>query len=1264
MPVPADITHMTEALRRRIDWQEREGLVGTVRPGRQRGIQDVTSRKSRWVGTINLQRPAAGERPTAANGATSFHTRLSTISRSDSATAAGRSSVNAAVGQERYLTDNWARELSRAAGSERYVVDGDQADDSVNDPDSRVVFIHSNISDVGVERIAFWEEAWRVERKAGAPRLRLNLTTMSESDWETLSADPNAPAALINIVAALRRGEQIDQGRCYVRDGSRLLELELRQEDLDWAGQLGTTYGADLKTRGLHFVRPRFGQVQKQFVASLPAELDAAAHRDIVTQFGAELDTLGLPFTAALHRPNGYNHRANHHPHFIFYPAICRRGADGRFDLASGRKLRPGELAGWTKERRQSTFHQTSASADVVALRKRFADICNFHLTRARSGRLYDPRTYEQMGIAAAPMMSLGKAASALVKAGIDVPKDRENAQTYWSARKLELANHSRERRDRHVDMLKAFRAVKPRVGDVPMAKLRDELTGIFQHIEEGRDALDEVALQLEMALSAAVRLAENCARLIADIDAGLAKSADVRERSRIAARHQLALAHMDEIEQAIAPYQATAKHHTVEMERLEARAQKLCDRIALEQAWVAGSVLAARHITRLSPHRHFDKLIRYIHRHPQQADDATTFVHLWREDGRTQFKGLKSLDLELLVNPAFAFRADRALEGAILAQTDGVERLLRYVAKHGVDQLEARTRHPKTANDAIATLNRRYGAHPLFLRGRFDADVAFVNRNAPNEKILIGEPHATQERGEMMKPVTDHSTVKLVSALSPLRAGSDGVSAAVVPVATRTFRPNDAGLFAKQPTSPETKSVETTAPITASWNLDEDVRAALGAANFYPRLSGEDDGGPGSISRADVQAHAMEAPDTRGKDIALSQLSEVEISENDQAENEARIHDRPFQESGNIDFTDSPKLPNTADKPMSASAACMKPISGDAVGLIGPDNVATKAELQNEPDPHAQINGLSSDNPLTRSSDEASPNGSAKQASAVDPNEPAPELTDDRISRRPKRRPISPVIAMDPASVADQETPPCGKKQSETEETEETGSEDGIRSNADNSQMPTTLAKCEIRVKSSTERARDIAKTRTVDRAAPPMPVKVQNGALLDIAGRPVDGRATPTTSTRGQATAPNSKPVGRAHLAVKEALFPEPWLSNQLAAHRESPQYRALPSPQRDLLDEAAAMPLHYLGAGLGAIVRSDDCINIGFSSAAVWESFCALRDIPGGWQMLNAVARPSSANDKFKSNLQWNRILIADQVEAEMPSSGIGRPRDRGR
>ena len=192
MPVPADITHMTEALRRRIDWQEREALAGTVRPGRQRGIQDVTSRKSRWVGTINLQRPAAGERPTAANGATSFHTRLSTISRSDSATAAGRSAVNAAVGQERYLTDNWARELSKAAGSERYVVDGDQADDSVNDPDSRVVFIHSNISDVGVERIAFWEEAWRVERKAGAPRLRLNLTTMSESDWETLSAEGQA----------------------------------------------------------------------------------------------------------------------------------------------------------------------------------------------------------------------------------------------------------------------------------------------------------------------------------------------------------------------------------------------------------------------------------------------------------------------------------------------------------------------------------------------------------------------------------------------------------------------------------------------------------------------------------------------------------------------------------------------------------------------------------------------------------------------------------------------------------------------------------------------------------------------------------------------------------------------------------------------------------------------------------------------------------------------------------------------------------------
>ncbi|MFS0773016.1 MobA/MobL family protein [Sphingomonas sp. 1P08PE] len=807
---------MTEALRRRIDWQEREALVGTIRPGRQRGGEGVSSRKSRWLGTINLQRPAPGARPMTADGRTGFHTRLSTIGKSGSASGSRSDSAgNPAVGQERYLTDNWARELSRAAGAERYVADSGTGEDAVGDPNSRVVFIHSNIADDGAERIAFWERAWALDRRAGAPRLRLNLTTMSEKDWNALLADPHAPSTVRSVAASLRSGGQSTDGRRFVRKGARFLELELGDADLGWARQIGTRFGSDPATRGVHFVAPRLGQVQKQFVAALPAELDAAAHRDIVTAFCAELDALGIPFTAALHAPDGYNHHANHHPHIIFYPAVCERDAHGRFDLASGRKLRPGELAGWTRERRENTHHRACASADATALRTRVAQICNVHLEQARSRRRYDPRRYEEMGLAAAPTVPLGKAASALVKAGIDVAMDRDNAQTYWSARKLDQANRARERRDHHLELLGRFRTTQASGGDRRSAALIEALASTFRRIEEGRDALDELMLQQAMARSAAERLADNCARLLEHIDAGRARAADVRERDRIAARHQLALAHLREIERAVAPYQMSVQHYEKEIERWEAEASSLRGQIALQQAWHTGSVLARQQAARPSPEQHFDQLVGYIYEQQRTAGGTALHVQLWRDDGIIRIRGLGDLDLALIADPRFASRAQRALSRAADTQAYGVGRLLRFVERHGLEGLDARLGEEGRAADAVRTLAERYSSHPLFVRGRYDAEVAFASRAGWGEEDRAGQPGETQAIGSpAAEPPTPASAVEAVIGL--IAAGSATAGG----------------------------------PPLANWtDLDDDADAVLGAAGFYPRLDGEDDGSLGSIA-------------------------------------------------------------------------------------------------------------------------------------------------------------------------------------------------------------------------------------------------------------------------------------------------------------------------------------------------------------------------------------------------------------------------------
>lgn len=1197
MPVPADVTCMTEALRRRIDWQEHEALVGTIRPGRQRGGEGVSSRKSRWLGTINLQRPAPGSRPMTVDGRTGFHTRLSTIDKSGSAGGSlGDSAGNPAVGQERYLTDNWARELSRAAGAERYVADSDGGEDAVTDPNSRVVFIHSNIAEDGAERIAFWEKAWALDRRAGAPRLRLNLTTMSEEDWNALIADPHAPATVRSVAALLQYGGQSTVGRRYVRKGARFLELELSDADLGWARQIGTSFGSDTTTRGVHFVAPRSGQVQKQFVAALPAELDAAAHRDIVTTFCADLDALGIPFTAALHAPDGYNHHANHHSHIIFYPAVCDRDANGRFDLTSTRKLRPGELAGWTRERRENTHHRACASADATALRTRFAGICNVHLEQARSRRRYDPRTYEQMGLAAAPTVPLGKAASVLVKAGIDVAMDRDNAQTYWAARKLDQANRARERRDHHIEFLSRFRAAQASGGDRWSAGLIETLASTFRRIEEGRDALDELTLQQAMARSAAERLAANCARLLDHIDAGRARAADVRQRDRIAARHQLALAHLREIERAVAPYQMRVQGYEKEIERWEAEASSLRGQITLQRAWHTGSVLARQQAARPSPEQHFDQLVRYIYQQQRTAGDTALHVHLWRDDGVVRTRGLGDLDLALITDPRFASRAQRALSRGADIQAYGVARLLRFVERHGLEGLDARLGKEGTATDAVRTLAERYGSHPLYMRGRYHADMEFASRVGWGEENGAMQPGETQESGALAA----------VTAVPPIGAidtfvdsGTDAdFEVTKLPawsVPSVVVDQEAQGLTAS---APKARSAIAVDPPLANWtDLDDDVDAVLGAGGFYPPLGGEDDGLLGSIA----PSHHIDAD----QGPPPSQPAAVEAHAG--PEHADPVHATPL--------VSDPTTPADRHEPVGGSRY---ELPGDMAD-IGSAVPSIERALPADPRPMSSKSREFRDLAATSMDDDAKP---------ITPAPSAVAKVDEAIEDKP--------------------LPASGPEVASSAGRESNGGRTAEVSNA-------AVAAWEAE-----------KPTRDNRRSAPATGGKARTGSFTEVARRAAAARRVlpvsmvPATASHAggeRVAASRAEPTSKVPVVTQAQAAPG--ISSMLHAFRRSEEYLTLPQTDRHHLDEMVSMSLRYLEAGLATVTRDGGRLQLGFSSEAVCDSVSSLRDLPGGWNLLRAVAYRSPSDIRHDPAHGWIMLEPPEGDASAAASLAMGRP-----
>ncbi|QKR99248.1 MobA/MobL family protein [Sphingomonas sp. CL5.1] len=723
----------TEAMRAMIARMALEELGGSAKAGKVRAEKkDERKRSAAWSprrSAIDLSYPAPPRgRPTNADGATSFHFALSSVSKVRP--APGRSAgirSNPALNFERYVTDLQADQFDRAMGVERYVTD----EPSHEGAESRTAFVISNISSIAAEREAFWVAVNQAASTPSHPRLEIRPQRCGVAELRTLADEHDTPETISRALHELADGLSHAGGIAP----RKVHRIDLDDAAFAWAQTLdGDRFGSRRDERLVHLVRPRGGVLQWQIESEFPAELDDDDNRAIAGEFGSMLGRLGLRYTIAVHDPTHRNDVKNRHPHVLIYPGACCRHGDDSWDFSKG-KIQPGEIAlRLGKVDREALpklrFEQRSA-ADVNALRQHFADIINEKLAERNVRRRYDPRSYREMRIDQVPSEHLGGAAAALVAAGRPVEIDHRNAVKGWAGRQRQAADQIGAERARHASLVARIDATDPDNEDPALATLKARYIGLAERFVAMQATLSTHDLHAAMARSAAERLAGKSGDMLDAIEAGRASPDEARAIAAWRARNEIALAHLDAIDEALEPHAqwVEAARDEVADGRVELRAieQQIGARIKLRdqvasaerdaEKWAAETVLSPkRYPVRLGPQEHYDALRKQLldQRTPDADEPVDRFIYIVRKGDWFEPVGLRAADRAIVARQPYRRLFDGVLSKAGEIQEVEVGRVIAYIAAHG----EA----PLTLNEATAPRTPRrhyrlYQQHPTFRR-------------------------------------------------------------------------------------------------------------------------------------------------------------------------------------------------------------------------------------------------------------------------------------------------------------------------------------------------------------------------------------------------------------------------------------------------------------------------------------------------------------------------------------------------------------------
>lgn len=166
----------------------------------------------------------------------------------------------------------------------------------------------------------------------------------------------------------------------------------------------------------------RDGRVQSRIIAELPfeEEIGTLGREKILFGLGMEFEQLGLIWHGVVHKPDEHSDPRNFHLHLLYHDRPARWSREGRAWIFSPRK------------------HPAPRRRDFIKkLRHRYAELVNEEFKRAGLARRFDPRTFEEMGIAKTPTRHLGVRAAALERRGRGTSAGRHNYGVEWHWRIL-----------------------------------------------------------------------------------------------------------------------------------------------------------------------------------------------------------------------------------------------------------------------------------------------------------------------------------------------------------------------------------------------------------------------------------------------------------------------------------------------------------------------------------------------------------------------------------------------------------------------------------------------------------------------------------------------------------------------------------------------------------------------------------------------------------------------------------------------------------
>jgi hypothetical protein len=526
-------------------------------------------------------------RGTTADGRTSFHFKVTSISRkavplrSGRPLILGRGDAKDASDFEEYVGRPGSAQIvtSQADQDEHgaYVERPGAGQDSAAANGRPRAF--SNISEHRIPRLHYWSSVQAHERQPRTHQLVFH-PHRSPRFWASVDRRADIVEPLRSHLLRVRAAYQEYKGS--ESPSTKSVKAEPMRVTAEEAGALLGPLMWEPSISGsappVEFKSGRGGRYQFRIEAELPHELSPQDRDEITRQFCEFLGSLGLMYTGVTHRPDDHGDRRNSHMHLIFHdrpaklikvsvPEAERIEGESatrlEWDFAYAVRMvdRKGRKSVTYPHRQPkvalvSQSYAVTGSRDsgprfAVYLRRVLAGIVNRMLALRGRRRRYDPRRYSEMGIDLTPLRHLGKRMAGLERDGFDTSDGSWNAVVRYAD--LERRIH-RWRFALQRENLKWRAQISDRMrtrADDPNQGNHEKLALLIE--DRFRLRKEEITVDWELALFwLRLKQARSRALLVRAARAGEQQGRGA-ERARLALRR--AETHLMKIDAAVEPY-------------------------------------------------------------------------------------------------------------------------------------------------------------------------------------------------------------------------------------------------------------------------------------------------------------------------------------------------------------------------------------------------------------------------------------------------------------------------------------------------------------------------------------------------------------------------------------------------------------------------------------------------------------------------------------------------------------------------------------